>query len=316
MRLGTPTERSREADPDHLVSGWRTLLATGEHLHAPEIASRLGVSEAALVAARIGSGALRLRPDIVALLAPIDKWGRVLCALSNRSGVTMPLGETALQVAADGLVRLTGAHLEAEIDAKAVSEAFLFVDRDEKHGATRSIQLFDGNGAPILKVFIFHKTRFSEAEARLHALAADDQSRQRAPGPTAPRHDLCAASLAADPNVAPASPLDPRAAIEAALGGGGRAEIEAIGRHARAIWRGTVAGLRFGDGMLHLHELGLRAHLRLAALAPPWRAESGALAFAETTLDGEARAVARGDRGAPGQARLLRIKLEESRCAS
>ncbi|MEP3113410.1 MAG: ChuX/HutX family heme-like substrate-binding protein [Nisaea sp.] len=248
-------------------------------MHAPEIAKRLNVSEAALVAARIGTGALRLRPDASALLSSISEWGRVLCAFSNESGVHMPLGDVALETNEGGPLRLFGAHMDAEIDAEAVAEAFLFLDRDESHGNSRSIQLFDERGAPIVKIFIFHKGHFEAVEAGIRSLSTEDQSRVPAPRSTTPAYDPGAASGRQDHDLDALDCVGQEAIEEYLSAVAGPLEIEAVSRHARVIWRGVLSGWRFANGMMHLHEGGLRSHLRMMPLASARETKKGGLAF-------------------------------------
>ena len=286
-------------DPDALRAAWDHLRRTHGHLHAPDAARMLAVPEAALVASRIGAGALRLRPDIGAILAPISGWGRVLCAFATPCGVHMPLGAVSAPAHGDGVLRLRGAHLEAAIDADAVTDAYLFVDRDDSHGNTRSVQFYDAAGAPVLKVFIFHKTRFAAAERHLAAHRSDDRSRTvRVAAPAPGRFDARAASLAEDPAAAPLA-AGVRAHLTDLLGampaGGAHFVVEAVADHARATWRGTLSGARLDDRMFHLHETDLRSHLRYAPLVGAARTESGALA-----LDGV-------------EGRLLRLAREDGR---
>ena len=269
-------------DPDALLAAWTHLLETHKHLHAPDAARMLEVPEAALVACRIGSGAVRLTPDIAAALAPVSAWGRVLCAFSNPCGVHMPLGAVSAE-AGDGTVRLQGTHMWAEIDAGAVADAYLFVDRDDSHGNTRSIQFYNAAGAPILKVFVFHKTRFGAAEAHFAALTADDQSRTvDVARPAAGGFDARAASLAEDPVAAPLEEAHMASLIASLLETGGGFQIELVGDHARVAWRGTLSGARMDERMFHLHETDLRSHLRYAPMLSAARTQTGALA-----IDGE-----------------------------
>lgn len=288
-------------DPDDLLAAWRHLLRTHHHLHAPEAARMLGVPEAALTASRIGSGAVRLIPDVAAVLAPASAWGRVLCAVSNPCGVHMPLGEVAAEANGDGVVCLQGAHMRAEIDAGAAADAYLFVDWDESHGNTRSVQFYDAAGAAILKLFIFHKTKFDAAEGHFAGLKAGNQSRRPSFGlPAASRFDARAASLAEDPVAALLDATDVKPLLAALLGAalpaeGGSFAIEMVGDHARVVWRGLLSGARLDKEMLHLHESDLRSHLRYAPLLRAARTRSDALA-----LDGE-------------DGRLLRIAKEGGR---
>lgn len=57
------------SNPDALRVAWADLVAQHPHLHGPEVALRLGVPEAAMIAARIGHGAVELVPDLSAVLA-------------------------------------------------------------------------------------------------------------------------------------------------------------------------------------------------------------------------------------------------------
>jgi hypothetical protein len=68
------------AHPDALRLAWADLVAGNAHLHGPEVAQRLGVPEAAMLAARIGHGATELVPDLAALLRPCGQWGKLLLA--------------------------------------------------------------------------------------------------------------------------------------------------------------------------------------------------------------------------------------------
>ena len=283
-------------NPDTLLAAWGRLLETHAHLHAPDAARMLAVPDSALAAARIGSGAVRLKPDIGALLAPISKWGRVLCAFSNACGVHMPLGAVTAESGEGGAFRLRGEHMRAEIDAGAVADAYLFVDRDDSHGNTRSVQFYNAAGAPILKVFIFHKTLFEAAERHLTEFKADDQSRTvRTAKPAAGEFDARAASLAEDPLAAPLEGIDTRAILADLFGmdTGGGFTVEAVGDHARAVWQGALSGVRMDERMFHLHETDIRSHLRYAPLCRAAKTKAGAVAL--DGADGRLLRITKGD---------------------
>lgn len=246
-------------DPDAILAKWQALRDTGAHLHAPEIARSLRVSEAALVASRIGSGAIRLQPDLAKCLAPIADWGRVLCAFSSPSGVHMPLGTTRFEFGEKGALRLMGDHIEASIDASAIAEMILFEDEDKNHGKTRSLQFFDVNGAAIVKAFIFHKTAYRAAQHHFEACLHANQSRQAYPR-------ACLEIPPDSANWHPTPNANAQAALEQALVTGRPLKISAYGLHAKVSWNGILNGIRFAREMLHLHEPSLRSHLRLAPL--------------------------------------------------
>lgn len=295
--------QAHPAEPDAILEGWRALLATGRHLHAPDIARELDVSEAALVAARIGQGAVRLSPSPAALLERLSECGRVLCAFSNASGVLMPLGHTSLQMDAGGLLTLSGDHMTASLDAGAVAEVFLFEDSDPNHGSSRSLQFFDEAGAPIVKVFIFHKGNFRAVSPHFLALAHDDQSRVPRPESVASAFDPLNASLLADAQCDELSAKDPQSLLEPffAEADGVPVQIEAVARHALVLWRGCVTKPAFRGGMLHLHETDLRAHLRLGPLTRAYSTAGTGIGFNGSTATGPSSL----------PVRLLRFKKEE-----
>ena len=277
-RPGTNTDEL--PDPKALRTAWRGLLRTHHHLHVPDAARMLGVPEVALIASRIGDGAVRLTPDIAEVLAPVSEWGRVLCAFSNPCGVHMPLGAISVAMGRGGVFCLRGEHMQAEIDRRAIADAYLFADHDDSHGNTRSIQFFDAAGAPVLKIFVFHKSKFEAAERHFAALTAEDQSRTvptAAPGKQ--QFDANAASLAADPVVDLVKEGSIRHLLAERLEAGGAFAIEMVGGSARVTWRGALSGVRMDERMLHLHERDLRSHLRYEPMLRAVRTRAGALSI-------------------------------------
>ncbi len=292
--LRQTTNNPRMEDPNLLLSDWEDLLTSHAHLHPPEAARMLGVPEAALPACRIGSGAVRLQPNLPALLKPIQDWGRVLCAFSNAAGVHMPLGNVSLSVEPDH-IGLNGKHMQSQIDPAAIADAYLFVDREESHGNTKSIQFFGGNGETILKVFVFHKTKFAEAEKHLLTYESDNQKRTIAPSPIKQTpFDAHGVSCGTDPDVEQGTE-EIHTAVSQLLQSAGSFEVELIADHARAIWKGHLSGARIDADMFHLHEPDIRSHLRFSALNQIAKSRSGAYTFCN------------GDR------RLIRIRQEASK---
>ena len=267
---------ARMADPDRLLADWRSLLHEQHHLHPPEAARMLGVSEEALVACRINSGATRLQGPVDRLLKPIARWGRVLCAFSNDCGVHMPIA-TVNAVVDDELLQLEGEQLRAAVDPTIIARAYLFIDRDDSHGNTRSLQFFDAAGASVFKVFMFHKSRFSAAEQHLLGFAAAGQERHTQPGQLRPGgFSARALSLREDPDEESLG-THVKAEVAALLSTPGPAEIELVGESIRVCWQGNVKGAGIDETMFHIHELDLRSHLRYAPVTGLARSRQGAL---------------------------------------
>ena len=269
---------ARMADADRLLADWRELLATHHHLHAPEAAQLLGVPEAALLASRIGTGATRLKVDMSAILASISNWGRVLCAVSNASGVHMPLGRASLQRADDELL-LSGEHMQAALNPAATTDAYLMLEHDENHGNSRSLQFFDAAGAPIVKIFIFHKGRFEDNYSDFMAMKSQDQSRQFTPTSVEVSMYASGARSVADDPDSETVQADMKTLIGDILEDNTFHDIEHFGAHSRVKWMGDVDGVRIDETMFHLHQSTLRSHLRYAPVTQIARTRSGAIAF-------------------------------------
>lgn len=242
--------------PDEIVAGWQAMLATGAHLHLPQIAKGLGVTEAALVAARTGQGAVRLLPDLPRVLAPVADWHRVLAVASTGLGVFMPMDHVTSVSCEAGLLRLAGTALWACVECARAHEVFLFEDQDPRRGRSRTIQVFDRNGSPLIRLVIFHKPSFRAAKDWTASLLHPDQTRT----------SLCRA-YPAQPTPQPAAGQDVWGAfadrLHAAQRAGAHLSVTAHRPGLDAGWRGVLTGLRQDGAMIHLHETSLRAHLDL-----------------------------------------------------
>ena len=259
----------RLSDPLKLRMDWDELRAARAHLHNPEAARILGVPEAALVASRLGAGAIRLPADPLQILSPISEWRRVLVAVHNALGVSLALGQVEDVAQVGDVIRLRGSHLDTSFSAASVANAFWFVEVDDNHGRTRSLQFSDAGGGDIIKVFLFHKTAAAAAERRFKALAETvaqtafspaampDPAGLYTPDRDQPgRIELLAAS----------APL----AFQTALSRMGElnapVHIDTFALRAAQSFRGRVTHARTDEVMAHLHEPDIRMHLRPGVL--------------------------------------------------
>ncbi|MDW8312416.1 MAG: ChuX/HutX family heme-like substrate-binding protein [Burkholderiales bacterium] len=156
----TPEARS---NPEAILAARDALVATGEHLHGPEIAARLGVPEAAVVAARLGRDAFELACDVPALLAPMAAWSKCLLALRSAFGVALAIGRFRAPQMADGHLSIASEEHSASVHLAAADRAYLLEEHD-MHGHSVSINIFDAAGDALLRVFLMSK------EGREHAL--------------------------------------------------------------------------------------------------------------------------------------------------
>jgi putative hemin transport protein len=118
-----------------------------------DLAGELGISEAELVAAHCGDGALRLEPDANALLAGLEAVGEVMALTRNDSAVHEKIGVY------DKVV--TGAHnamaLGKDIDLRIFPKAWAFgfaVEKRDGDAIRRSLQFFDAAGEAVHKVHL------------------------------------------------------------------------------------------------------------------------------------------------------------------
>jgi hypothetical protein len=172
------------AHPDALRLAWAELVAGNAHLHGPEVAQRLGVPEAAMLAARIGHGATELVPDLAALLRPCGQWGKLLLAARNRLGVAlMVMDDPQVTVDGDAVTLRTPQHL-GQVGVQGAHRCFLFEERDH-HGHTLSLNWFDAEGHVIGRLFLMSKSGREVALPHLHTLVLPDQNPLWVPGQTA-----------------------------------------------------------------------------------------------------------------------------------
>lgn len=265
-------------DPDLLKERVKALIEEHKHIHPPEIARMLSVPEASLVASAIGAGATRLVPDPAKVLAGITDWGSVLCVFGSECGSFMPLGHVDSIEFSDSTFHLKGGHLDAEIETASIVDAYLFVEQDDMHGKTRTLQFFDGVGDPVLKVYIFHKTKFKEALKEFESLVIENQDRIFTPHDiAAPIFDPQHVSAQADPDTETLVEINSEELLTTFLEKDALFEIECLTRHARAVWTGSLRKIRIDEKMLHMHEEDIRAHLRFDAFKLWSYTDSGGL---------------------------------------
>ncbi len=273
--LANPSDRARQAL--QLRAAWEELKAAHHHLHSPQAAAMLGVPEGALTACRVGDGATRLAAEPFALLAPIRQWRRVLIAHSSAAGVNLLIGEIADIAQTGDCIRLTGAHIDTAFSAVSVADAFWFIEQDDAHGRTRSLQFFDAEGRDVLKVLIMHRTAATGAAAHFAPFTHPDQT----PGGEF-TGILPADRFSPDRSVAglaeplAANPSELFAATITALPQAGEAvRFTTYGDSAQQTAIGCVSHVRRDERMVHIHEQDIRMHLRPGGVDGAWAERTG-----------------------------------------
>lgn len=167
--------------PDVLAASWSALLECSPKLRIRDAASTLGVSEAHLLATRVGHDVVRLEVEsLSALFEAFGELGEVMASTRNAWAV---IEKTGLYENIDigphvGLVlntqidlRLFPAHFyEVYAQTKVVDAA--------KGKVLRSIQCFDQRGDSLHKVYLEDETRVGAYEALVAKFKHPVQSRQ------------------------------------------------------------------------------------------------------------------------------------------
>jgi putative heme degradation protein len=274
-----PAERALLQDPAALRQAWAELVTAHPHLHGPEAAARLGVPEAALLAARLGHGAVELQPDLPALLAPCGQWGKLLLAARNRLGVALLIMDDAqVSPTTAGLQLRTAQHV-GEVAALGVHRCFFFEERDH-HGHTFSLNWFDASGHVIGRLFLMSKSGREIALPHLMAHALPQATPFWTPGAavalpllpsampqgellplTGPQTEHPSAPLAAD-----AQAIQTRA--EAAVLHSADApsmQLWFAGPGLAVRYQGPLAKVSRTAGAVHASDAACKLHLRMAA---------------------------------------------------
>ncbi|MBA1274764.1 hemin-degrading factor [Stutzerimonas azotifigens] len=167
---------SLTASPSALYQNWQALRQAQPAIRARDAAATLGVSEAELVASRLGVDAVRLQPNWRELLPELEPLGRIMALTRNehcvheRKGVYREVtigggGQMGLVVSPDIDLRL---FLAGWSSAFAVSE-------QTPRGMQRSLQVFDRQGVAVHKVYLTEDSDLDAWAALTERFAEPDQ---------------------------------------------------------------------------------------------------------------------------------------------
>jgi putative hemin transport protein len=190
---------SPRATADSLYEAWQALRAEQPRLRARDAAAQLAVSEAELIASRLGRGTLRLRPDWARLLPALGELGHVMALTRNEHCVHERKGHyREVTVAANGQMGLV---VSADIDLRLFLGGWASVFAVEEESGQRSIQVFDRQGTAVHKVFLTERSELAAWAPLLERFRAGEQSAELdlqpapPPAPTQPDERIDVAAL-------------------------------------------------------------------------------------------------------------------------
>ncbi|MBB3226290.1 putative hemin transport protein [Luteibacter sp. Sphag1AF] len=158
-----------------LRMGWKQLREDEPMLRARDVATRLGVSEAELVASRCGDGVIRLDGEFADLLRELPTLGRVMALTRNDYCVHEKKGRYE-NIDITGPMGIVLAH---DIDLRLFMRHwhFGFAVRETSRGRElESLQFFDGDGRAVHKIYLTDDTDRSGWRALVHRFTAAVQS--------------------------------------------------------------------------------------------------------------------------------------------
>jgi putative hemin transport protein len=163
----------------------RATRAENPKLRDRDLADRLGISEAALVAADAGDGVTRIIADPDALIPRLAALGEVMALTRNDSAVHEKVGTYANYTPGQHAAMVLTEEIDLRIFPRHWVHAFA-VERAAEGGPRRSLQVFDAAGDAVHKVHLRAGSDLAAWEALVADLALDDQSGTVAATPREP----------------------------------------------------------------------------------------------------------------------------------
>ena len=171
--------------PSDLKARWLALADSGEALRFRDAATRLGVSEAELLASRCGDGVRRLAGPWTDLIHALPDLGTVMALTRNESAVHEKVGRYGKV----SFFENTGLVLNHDIDLRIFLGHWHsgFAVTEEVRGETRrSLQFFDADGTAVQKVYVREADAADAFERLVDRHLHADQSPAQRVRPAAP----------------------------------------------------------------------------------------------------------------------------------
>lgn len=161
----------------NLIQEWADLRAAEPRLRIRDAATRLGTSEAGLLATGCGAHVTRLRPDWDDLMESLKTLGYVMALTRNEHAVHERNGHyREIGFFAGGAMgQVVGHDIDLRLFPRQWATAFA-VREDEATGAHESVQIFGADGQAMHKVFLKEDSDRGAFDALIAELRADDQS--------------------------------------------------------------------------------------------------------------------------------------------
>ncbi|HEV7353318.1 MAG TPA: ChuX/HutX family heme-like substrate-binding protein [Brevundimonas sp.] len=159
-----------------LRARWARARHDQPGLRARDAARQLGVSEAALIASRVGEDAVRLDGDLADLVRGLPAVGEVMVLTRNESCVHEKVGRFDHVEIFPGAGMVLNHDIDLRLFMQHWRHAFAVKDTLADGAVRRSLQVFDGEGEAVHKVFARETTDLAAWDALVAAFTAADQT--------------------------------------------------------------------------------------------------------------------------------------------
>lgn len=168
-----------------LAERWSDLLVEEPKLRIRDAASRLGVSEAELLATRCGNGVTRLTGEWSDVIKELPRLGRVMCLTRNEHAVHERYGDFRQIDFFHGMGQVVGPDIDLRLFLHAWKFGFAVTDVTPD-GERQSLQFFDQSGTAIHKVYLQAQSNYGGYGVILDKFRAADQSPLQVVSPLTP----------------------------------------------------------------------------------------------------------------------------------
>lgn len=176
---------SSPADAQALKAAWANLKSSEPDLRALDIAQRLGVSEAELVACRVGDGIISIKADTLAdVFRALPEVGRVMVLTRNHACVHEKKGWFEGVHLGKNMGPVVGGAIDLRVFLNHFKYGF-FVNEQSKGKVLDSIQFFDADGVAVHKVYKIAQTNEQAWQNLINTFKAAEQSTVLVPEPVA-----------------------------------------------------------------------------------------------------------------------------------
>jgi putative hemin transport protein len=172
--FATAVDDPRRHDPSTLARRWAELRAAQPSLRVRDAADALGVSELELAATQVGATARWLDGDLAALLHGLPAVGRCMALTRNPAAVSEVRGRYGGVELAPGAGLVHGEAIDLRVFLTHWRYALAIAEGDLRRpdGVRRSVQVFDGAGTAVHKVYLEPDGELTTWEALIEARAA------------------------------------------------------------------------------------------------------------------------------------------------